>query len=104
VPFDVPGGAIQCAWSIQEALRSIDITIRAGLHTGECEVSESGLSGIAVHVGSRVSSIAAPGEILTSSTVKAIVTGADILFEDRGNHKLKGIPDEWQLFAANPPH
>jgi class 3 adenylate cyclase len=102
VTFDAPARAIQCAWSIQEALRAIDITIRAGLHTGECEVTESGLSGIAVHVGSRVASIAAPGEILASSTVKAIVTGADIFFEDRGNHKLKGVPDEWQLFAAKP--
>jgi len=101
--FDTPARAIQCVWSIQEALRAIDITIRAGLHTGECEVTESGLSGIAVHVGSRVSSIAGPGEILASSTVKAIVTGSDILFEDRGNHKLKGVPDEWQLFAAKPP-
>jgi class 3 adenylate cyclase/pimeloyl-ACP methyl ester carboxylesterase len=101
--FDAPARAIQCAWAIRVALRALDITIRAGLHTGECEKTESGLSGIAVHVGSRVASLAAPDEILASSTVKAIVTGADIVFEDRGTHKLKGVPDEWQLFAAKPP-
>jgi class 3 adenylate cyclase/pimeloyl-ACP methyl ester carboxylesterase len=103
VTFDAPARAIQCAWSIQEALRDLDITIRAGVHTGECEVTDAGLSGIAVHVGSRVASIAAAGEILASSTVKAIVTGSDISFEDRGNHRLKGVPDEWQLFAAKTP-
>jgi class 3 adenylate cyclase/pimeloyl-ACP methyl ester carboxylesterase len=101
--FDAPARAIQCAWAIREAVRPLDITIRAGLHTGECEKTESGLSGIAVHVGSRVASKAGPDEILVSSTVKAIVTGADIFFEARGNHKLKGVPDEWQLFAVEPP-
>jgi class 3 adenylate cyclase len=100
--FDAPARAIQCAWAIREVLRPLDITIRAGLHTGECEKTDSGLSGIAVHVGSRVAALAGPNETLTSSTVRALVTGADIYFEDRGNHKLKGVPDEWQLFAATP--
>lgn len=73
--------------------------MRAGLHTGECEVSDGKLVGIAVSIGARISSLAGPGEILVSSTVKDLVAGSGLRFEDRGEHELKGIPEAWRLFA-----
>jgi class 3 adenylate cyclase len=100
--FDRPGRAIRAASSIQESLRALGVDIRAGLHAGEVELREGGhrVGGIAVHIANRVAGIAAPGEILVSSTVKDLVAGSPIDFTDRGMHDLKGIPGAWRLFAA----
>ena len=98
--FDGPGRAIECARAIREALRALDLEIRAGLHTGECERVDGKLGGIAVPTGARIASLAEPGEVLVSSTVKDLVAGSEIEFEERGIHELKGIPGEWRLFAV----
>jgi len=74
--------------------------VRAGLHTGECELLEDKLAGIAVHIGARVAALARPGEVLVSNTVKDLVAGSGLRFEDRGDHVLKGVPGQWHLFAA----
>src|SRR5207253_9454783 len=99
--FDGPGRAIECACAIRESVRSLDLEIRAGVHTGECERLDGKLGGIAVPTGARIASLAAPGEVLVSSTVKDLVAGAGIPFEDRGTHELKGVPGEWRLFAVS---
>ena len=98
--FDGPARAIRCAVRIREELRRLGIEIRAGLHTGECELVGDDIGGIAVHIGARVEAKAIPGEVLVSSTVKDLVVGSGLQFEDRGTHTLKGIPDEWRLFAV----
>ena len=84
-----------------ENVRGIGLDVRSGLHTGECELSAGSVRGIAVHTGARVASVASPGEVLVSSTVKDLVAGSGIEFTDRGVHELKGIPGEWRLYAAN---
>jgi pimeloyl-ACP methyl ester carboxylesterase len=99
--FDGPARAIRCARQIGEEIRSLGLEIRAGLHTGEVEVREKGLGGIAVHIGARVASLASGGEVLVSSTVKDLVAGSGISFADRGQHKLKGVPGEWHLFCTD---
>lgn len=101
--FDGPARAIQCAATIGRTLGGLNIDIRAGLHTGECEVMASDVGGIAVHIAARVSAMAGAGEILVSSTVKDLVAGSGIGFEDRGSHTLKGVPGEWRIFAAKAP-
>jgi len=78
----------------------LDIEIRAGLHTGECEIHEGKVAGIAVSIGARISSLADAGEVLVSSTVKDLVAGSELTFEDRGEHTLKGVPGTWRLFTA----
>ena len=98
--FDGPGRGIQCAKALRNALAGLGIEIRAGLHTGEVELRGDDVGGIAVHIGARVSATADPGEILVSSTVKELVVGSDLRFAERGVHTLKGIPDEWRLFAV----
>jgi class 3 adenylate cyclase len=98
--FDGPGRAIRCATTITESVRGIGLEVRAGLHTGEVEIRGDRLAGIAIHLASRVSNLAGPGEVLVSSTVKDLVAGSGICFADRGNHVLKGVPGEWHLFAA----
>jgi class 3 adenylate cyclase/pimeloyl-ACP methyl ester carboxylesterase len=98
--FDGPARAIRCAGEIGAALRNIDVAVRAGLHTGEVDVGDVEVGGIAVHIGARVSAKAGPGEILVSSTVKDLVVGSGIAFEDRGAHALKGVPGRWHLFAV----
>ena len=98
--FDGPGRAIECAAAIRDAVRSLGLEVRAGLHTGEFERVDGKLGGIAVATGSRISSLAEPGEVLVSSTVKDLVAGSGIEFEDRGAHELKGVPGEWRLFAV----
>jgi class 3 adenylate cyclase len=98
--FDGPARAIRCAISIGDAVESVGLAVRAGLHTGECEMRGDGVSGIAVHMGARVAALAEPGEVLVSSTVKDLVAGSGIEFEDRGVHELKGVPGEWRLFAV----
>jgi len=100
--FDGPARAVRCACAIRDAVTSLGIEVRAGLHTGECEISGPKLTGIAVHIGARVASKAGTGEILASSTVRDLVAGAGLQFEDRGTHELKGVPGEWRLFAAEP--
>jgi class 3 adenylate cyclase len=100
--FDRPGRAIRAAGAIQDSIRALAIDIRAGLHAGEIELREGGhrVGGIAVHTAARVTAIAAPGEILVSSTVKDLVAGSGIEFMDRGLHDLKGLPGAWRLFAV----
>lgn len=100
--FDGPGRAIECACAIREAVRSLDLEIRAGLHTGECERLDGKLGGIAVPTGARIAALAEPGEVLVSSTVKDLVAGSPIDFEERGIHELKGVPGEWRLYAVRP--
>ena len=96
--FDGPARGIRCACSIRDAVPSLDLAVRAGLHTGECEVMEDKVSGIAVHIGARVMEKAEPGEVFVSSTVKDLVAGSGLRFNDRGKHELKGIPGEWRIF------
>jgi len=98
--FDGPARAIRCALNIVEAGHQLGIKIRAGLHTGEIEVTGPKIGGIALHIGSRVAATAKPGEVLVSSTVKDLVAGSRIRFVDHGTHVLKGVPGEWHLFAA----
>lgn len=98
--FDGPGRAVQCACVVRDAVRDLGIEIRAGLHTGEVEVLKEGLAGVAVHIGQRVLAEADPGEVLVSSTVRDLTVGSGLEFEDRGLHTLKGVPDEWRLFAV----
>jgi class 3 adenylate cyclase len=98
--FDGPARAIRCAGAIVEGVRGLGLEVRAGLHTGECELAGDDVRGIAVHIGARVAALAGPGEVLVSSTVKDLVVGSGIEFEDRGEHALKGIPGAWRLFAV----
>jgi class 3 adenylate cyclase len=97
--FDGPARAVQAAAALREPLGAIGLEIRAGLHTGEFEVSDGKIVGIAVSIGARISSLAGPGEVLVSSTVKDLVAGSGLGFADRGEHQLKGIPEAWHLFA-----
>jgi class 3 adenylate cyclase len=99
--FDGPARAVRCAAHIMQALRPLGLEIRAGLHTGECETVGDKVAGIAVHIGARVASAASPGEVVVSSTVKDLVAGSGLRFDDRGVHTLKGIPEPWRLFAVD---
>ena len=98
--FDGPARAIRAASSIEEGVEQLGIQIRAGLHTGECEVIGDDVGGLAVHIGARVMGEAGPGEVLVSSTVKDLVVGSGIEFEERGARELKGVPGEWRLFVV----
>jgi pimeloyl-ACP methyl ester carboxylesterase len=98
--FDGPARAIRCATAITDAVRELGLEVRAGLHTGECEVIDGKIGGLAVHIGARVAAKAAPGEVLVSSTVKDLVAGSGIAFRDRGAFELSGVPGEWRLFAV----
>jgi class 3 adenylate cyclase len=98
--FDSPTRAIRCACAIRDAVTSLGITIRVGVHTGECEVIDEKVTGIAVHIGARVMGHAGPGEILVSSTVKDLVAGSGLCFVDRGVYALKGVPGVWHLFTV----
>lgn len=112
--FDSPARAVACACEVIDGIGGLGMAIRAGVHTGECEVLEGRVSGIAVHVGARISARARPGTLLVSSTVKDLVTGSGIEFQDLGAHELRGVPGEWRLFevdaesvprpAVRPPH
>ena len=99
--FDGPRNAVRCAIGATEAVASLGIQIRAGVHTGEVEVRGDDLGGLAVHIGARIAGLAGPGEILVSNTVKELVAGSQLRFEDRGDHRLKGVPGTWRLFAAS---
>jgi len=98
--FDGPARAVKCAQAICEAVRPLDLEVRAGCHTGEIELLGDDVGGIAVHIGARVAALAGPSEVLVSSTVKDLVAGSGLVFEDRGEHALKGVPDLWRLYAA----
>ena len=101
--FDGPQRAIRCAMAIRDAVQALGIEVRAGLHTGECEVRGDDIGGIAVHIGARVSALAGPNDVLVSSTLRDLVIGSGLEFEDRGAHELKGVPGEWHLFAVASP-
>jgi class 3 adenylate cyclase len=98
--FDGPARAVRCACAIRDEVRRLGIDIRAGVHTGECQIIDQKLGGLAVHIGARVAQRAGAGEVLTSSAVKDLVAGSGLSFADRGAHQLKGIPEQWQLFAV----
>ncbi len=100
--FDGPARAIRCAQAITEQVPGIGLQVRAGLHSGECELADGGkVAGIAVSTGARIAAQAEPGEVLVSNTVKDLVAGSDLSFEDRGTHTLKGVPGEWRLYAVS---
>jgi class 3 adenylate cyclase len=98
--FDGPQRAIRCAMAIRDAVQALGIEVRAGLHTGECEVRGDDIGGIAVHIGARVSALAGPNDVLVSSTLRDLVIGSGLEFVERGAHELKGVPGEWHLFAV----
>jgi class 3 adenylate cyclase/pimeloyl-ACP methyl ester carboxylesterase len=98
--FDGPARAIECAGAIRDALKTLGIDVRAGVHTGEVELLDQDVAGVAVHLAARVCAAAGPGDIVVTSTVKDLVTGAGIDFVDRGSPELKGVPGQWQLFAV----
>ena len=98
--FDGPARAISCACAIVDGVRDLGLDVRAGLHTGECELVDGKVAGVAVHTGARVAALAAPGEVLVSSTVKDLVAGSGLAFRDQGSHQLKGLPGEWRVFAV----
>ncbi len=98
--FDGPARAIRCAWRIRDEARHSGLDVRCGLHTGEVTRRAEGVAGIAVHIGARVSALAAPGEVLVTRTVRDLVAGSGIAFEERGEHELKGVPERWVLYAA----
>ena len=98
--FDGPARAIRCAQAISERVREVGLDVRAGVHAGESELHEDKVTGIVVSAGARVAGLAGAGEVLVSSTVKDLVGGSEIEFEDRGTHELKGVPGEWRLYAV----
>ena len=98
--FDGPARAVRCAEAAVEAVRPLGVEIRAGLHTGEVETIAGKVGGIAVAIGARVGALALPSEVLVSQTVKDLVAGSGLAFEERGAHELKGVPGEWRLYAV----
>jgi class 3 adenylate cyclase len=100
--FDGPARAVRCATAIGGAIRPLGIEIRAGCHTGEIELAGEAVRGIAVHIGARIAATARPSEVLVSSTVKDLVAGSGLTFEDAGEHELKGVPDRWHLYRVVP--
>jgi class 3 adenylate cyclase/pimeloyl-ACP methyl ester carboxylesterase len=101
--FDGPQRAIRCAMAIRDGVQALGIQVRAGLHTGECEIRGDDIGGIAVHIGARVSALAGPNDVVVSSTLRDLVIGSGLEFDDRGAHELKGVPGEWHLFAVASP-
>ena len=98
--FDGPGRAVRCACALQDAVRPLGLDIRVGLHSGEIELRGDDVAGMAVHIGARVAAVAGAGEVLVSRTVTDLVAGSGIVFEDRGEHGLKGVPGTWDLFSV----
>jgi class 3 adenylate cyclase len=98
--FDGPQRAIRCAMAIRDAVKALGIEVRAGLHTGECEIRGDDIGGIGVHIGARVSALAGPNEVLVSSTLRDLVIGSGLEFDDRGTHTLKGVPGQWRVSAV----
>jgi DNA-binding NarL/FixJ family response regulator len=100
--FDAPARAIRCAMSIRDELRAVGVDVRIGLHSGEVELRGNDVGGIAVNIGARVAASGSAGDVVVSSTVRDLVAGSGIEFDDRGQHALKGVPDAWRLFAVSP--
>jgi class 3 adenylate cyclase len=100
--FDGPARAIRCAHAIVAAARGLGLAVRAGLHTGEVELRGGDVSGLAVHIGARIGALAGAGELLVSGTVRDLVVGSGLEFEERGEHELRGIDGRWRLLAARP--
>jgi class 3 adenylate cyclase len=98
--FDGPARAIRCAWAIRDALQLVGLDVRSGLHTGEVTQRNGDVAGLAVHIGARVSELAGPGEVLVTRTVRDLVAGSGIAFDDRGEHPLKGVAEQWSLYAT----
>jgi class 3 adenylate cyclase len=98
--FDGPARAINCACAIRDSVEDLGLKIRVGLHTGEIEIGDGDIHGIAVHVAARIMALAGPGEVLVSGVVPPLVLGSRIMFDDRGSHELKGVPDTWPVFAV----
>jgi class 3 adenylate cyclase len=101
--FDGPARAVKCTQGICAAVRPLGLEVRAGCHTGEIELLGADIGGIAVHIGARVAALAGPSEVLVSSTVKDLVAGSGLVFEDRGEHALKGVPGIWRLYPVASP-
>ena len=101
--FDHPGAAIRSAFSMSAGAQNLGLQMRAGIHTGECEIIENDIAGIAVHIGARVASCAGANEVVVSSTVRDLMTGGDIRFTELGTQVLKGIPGEWTLYTVERP-
>ena len=98
--FDGPARAIRCAETIAEQVGDLGLAIRAGIHTGECEMVDGKVAGIAVNIGARVAAVAEGGEVLVSQTVRDLVAGSGIDFDERGDHELKGIPGTWRIYRV----
>jgi class 3 adenylate cyclase len=98
--FDGPARAIRCACAIRDGVRALGLQVRCGLHTSECELVGGKLRGLGVHIGSRVATLAEPGEVLVSSTLRDLVAGSGISFAERGAHALKGVPGKWRIFSV----
>jgi class 3 adenylate cyclase len=98
--FDGPAAAVRCGQAMAEALRPLDLEIRAGVHTGELELDRDKVRGISLHIGARICALAEPGQVLASSTVKDLTAGSGLVFEDAGEHDLKGVPDRWRLYRV----
>jgi class 3 adenylate cyclase len=98
--FDGPARAVRCAWAIRGKMPQLDLAVRLGVHTGEVEILGDKVAGIAVHTGARIAALASPGEVLVSSTVKDLVAGSGLGFDERGEHELKGVPGVWRLYAV----
>ena len=98
--FELPSAAVRCARSIRAGLAEIGLHVRAGLHTGECQLADDDVSGLAVHIAARIAALAGPGEVLVSGTVWQTSAGSEWEFADRGAHRLRGVPGEWRVFAA----
>jgi class 3 adenylate cyclase len=99
--FDGPARAVRCALAIHLAVRELGLALRIGLHAGECERAGTGLRGMAVHIGARMAGLAGPSEVLVTSTVRDLVAGSGLTFQDRGRHQLKGVPADWEIFAVD---
>lgn len=98
--FEGPASAVRCAQAIEESAGALGITVRAGVHTGEVQIIDDKVGGIAVHIGARVAGLAQASEVLVSQTVKDLVAGSGLVFENAGEHELKGVPDRWHLYRV----
>jgi class 3 adenylate cyclase len=101
--FDGPVRGLRCAKAMVDSVRHLGIEVRAGLHTGECEVIDGKVGGLAVNIGARICGLAGASEVLASQTIKDLVAGSGVMFSDRGAHQLKGVPGEWRLYALGEP-
>jgi class 3 adenylate cyclase len=101
--FDGPARAVRCAFAIKETVRLVGVEIRSGIHTGECEMRRDSVTGLSVHIAARIAALASAGSIVASRTVKDLVAGSGITFEDLGDHNLKGVSDQWHLYRVVSP-